>query len=257
MLFNKINKINKINFINDDCSICLTNIKKSSNTLSCNHTFHKDCIDEWLKNNSTCPNCRTTVKIIEKTVPTPIITPNIIINIPITVINNNQNTTQKNIIKYILLSLYILVILFHACSSVYYYYQSQKINNNINNYIKTLNDTELGDHNHNTYESWILITSDIVYYFMFIITNIIIFKDVNDCCCSKLGAIFVLVGITIANFIIHLQFNGNTNSYLSDKELNFDVSYSKDLDLAILLYFCSYVSELCITASIFGYRKMF
>ena len=242
MIFNTTNK---------DCSICLTNIKKSSHTLSCNHTFHKDCIDEWLKNNSTCPNCRTTVKIIEKTVPTPIVTPNITINIPITVINNNQNRIQKNIIKYILLSLYILVILFHACSSVYYYYQSQKINKNINNYIKILNDTELGDHDHNTYESWILISTDMVYYFMFIITNIMFFKDVNDCCCSKLGAIVVLAGFTIANFIIHSEFNRNTNSYLNDKNLNFDLLYSTDLELAILLFYFSFVGKIFYTPVVF------
>lgn len=43
-----------------ECCICLENIddtdcKKLDN---CEHVFHKDCINEWFKNNVTCPICR-------------------------------------------------------------------------------------------------------------------------------------------------------------------------------------------------------
>jgi hypothetical protein len=250
MLFNTNN--------NDDCSICLSKLSKlvissKSHTLSCNHTYHKNCIDEWFKNNSTCPLCRTNITIIQQKVQPPSLEQplNITINIPIIIKNQNSNNKTKKIIKIISLFLYSLFILFHIGSAVYYYYQSHRINSNINNYIKTLNETELGDHNNNTYSEEILLISDIVYYMMFFLTNIIVLKNVKDCCCNLAGSCAILTAFIIANLIIHSQFNVNTNSYLNDKELNFDLSYSKDLDLAILLYYCSYVSELIVMVIIF------
>ena len=46
------------------CSICLDYYDDPEiklNKLSCNHVFHKDCIQEWLKNNNTCPECRSEI----------------------------------------------------------------------------------------------------------------------------------------------------------------------------------------------------
>lgn len=45
------------------CSICLAEYlpKETLRIIpECNHYFHADCIDEWLKMNSTCPLCRNT-----------------------------------------------------------------------------------------------------------------------------------------------------------------------------------------------------
>lgn len=58
-----------------ECPICLDTIDEESNPkaplignacnykkammLKCNHIFHKSCIDEWMKKNSTCPYCRS------------------------------------------------------------------------------------------------------------------------------------------------------------------------------------------------------
>ena len=47
---------------NDHCAICLEEYKPGTykRTISCNHTFHKKCIDKWFKksNNFNCPICR-------------------------------------------------------------------------------------------------------------------------------------------------------------------------------------------------------
>ncbi|KAL9665284.1 hypothetical protein QQ045_020699 [Rhodiola kirilowii] len=43
------------------CSICLCEYKAQDMLRSipdCNHYFHSDCVDEWLKLNATCPVCR-------------------------------------------------------------------------------------------------------------------------------------------------------------------------------------------------------
>lgn len=31
-------------------------------TLICGHTFHRDCIDEWIKFDPSCPTCRQSIK---------------------------------------------------------------------------------------------------------------------------------------------------------------------------------------------------
>ena len=46
------------------CSICLDDYSDPEiklNKLPCNHIFHKDCVQEWLKDNDTCPDCRTEI----------------------------------------------------------------------------------------------------------------------------------------------------------------------------------------------------
>ncbi|XP_050386379.1 putative RING-H2 finger protein ATL21A [Argentina anserina] len=47
------------------CSICLSDYrpKETLKTIpECNHSFHANCIDEWLKLNATCPICRKSPK---------------------------------------------------------------------------------------------------------------------------------------------------------------------------------------------------
>jgi hypothetical protein len=41
------------------CSICLSDKNEKVTTTTCNHNFHKHCLDEWLKTNNTCPYCRS------------------------------------------------------------------------------------------------------------------------------------------------------------------------------------------------------
>jgi hypothetical protein len=48
-----------------ECAICLGTVEsRNFKTLTCNHCFHKECIDIWLKDHSTCPYCRSLVKFI-------------------------------------------------------------------------------------------------------------------------------------------------------------------------------------------------
>ena len=54
-----------------DCSICINQIQEGEEILNCGHTFHFSCIQRWLRNNNTCPMCRsqvinTTKKILKK-----------------------------------------------------------------------------------------------------------------------------------------------------------------------------------------------
>ena len=45
--------------MNYECSICLEDIElKDLEILSCNHKFHKECIDTWFRINKNCPMCK-------------------------------------------------------------------------------------------------------------------------------------------------------------------------------------------------------
>lgn len=49
---------------NDSCVICICEFEEQEEVkkLTCNHIFHKSCIEEWLKNHSTCPVCKHSLK---------------------------------------------------------------------------------------------------------------------------------------------------------------------------------------------------
>ena len=40
------------------CSICLEDLKETVETTSCNHRFHKSCLEKWLEKSGKCPYCR-------------------------------------------------------------------------------------------------------------------------------------------------------------------------------------------------------
>lgn len=57
----RINKDDSLIKNNDNCPICLEFYKvgEYKRTLSCNHTYHKKCVDRWIKSNDKfCPICR-------------------------------------------------------------------------------------------------------------------------------------------------------------------------------------------------------
>ncbi|EXB65353.1 Uncharacterized RING finger protein [Morus notabilis] len=48
-----------------DCAICLEDFKYGDECrifVSCNHGFHRACVDEWLVRNRHCPLCRGSVR---------------------------------------------------------------------------------------------------------------------------------------------------------------------------------------------------
>ncbi|XP_058793289.1 LOW QUALITY PROTEIN: E3 ubiquitin-protein ligase RNF8-like, partial [Phymastichus coffea] len=55
-----IDKVNNIMDENLTCSICSELLVKAM-TLNCSHTFCWFCIDSWIKRKRECPNCRSTV----------------------------------------------------------------------------------------------------------------------------------------------------------------------------------------------------
>lgn len=62
-----MNNINEIN----NCAICLTELTDSVNTLTCNHSYHNDCINGWFKaleknkQATTCPLCKRNIVYIK------------------------------------------------------------------------------------------------------------------------------------------------------------------------------------------------
>lgn len=48
----------------NECTVCLSEIEEGERIrkLRCKHTFHRDCLDQWLQQYwATCPLCRTKV----------------------------------------------------------------------------------------------------------------------------------------------------------------------------------------------------
>lgn len=51
------------------CSICLESLQKTLRIVTkCDHTFHKICLEDWMKENNTCPLCRVLLNT-EKFIP--------------------------------------------------------------------------------------------------------------------------------------------------------------------------------------------
>jgi len=43
------------------CPICHEEDTAIRQTITCNHTFHHHCIQEWFRHNNTCPLCRSII----------------------------------------------------------------------------------------------------------------------------------------------------------------------------------------------------
>lgn len=48
---------------NNTCAICFEDIDDfNCKRISCNHLFHKECLDRWILYKRVCPMCREPVK---------------------------------------------------------------------------------------------------------------------------------------------------------------------------------------------------
>jgi hypothetical protein len=64
----KFNKLNNDNSnAEEKCTICQFEYLKNEELrqLTCNHCFHPACVDEWLKKEKCCPNCKKEVILRE------------------------------------------------------------------------------------------------------------------------------------------------------------------------------------------------
>ncbi len=213
----------------NNCSICLENITKNLKKLECNHQFHLNCIDQWVKKSNTCPLCRTPIE--KQVVYTQ---PQIIIDIP--QINNPPNSRQ-NKCKYILIVCFVILYLFHIFASAYNIAIINKTNNQINNYIN--NFTTIEKEKINTYTNVldVLIIVDIIYFIILILitTFIIHFKN----CCSNIcnNCIYSIITVIIfTNFLIRHSYYINLKKTLNNIDLE---SYKFDLYTSYLIFLSS------------------
>ena len=44
-----------------ECSVCLGPHERTAAELACGHSFHRQCIERWLRISANCPICRATV----------------------------------------------------------------------------------------------------------------------------------------------------------------------------------------------------
>ncbi|ESN96969.1 hypothetical protein HELRODRAFT_86099 [Helobdella robusta] len=52
-------------FLNEECPICLERFEESCFVceLFCRHTYHLNCLEEWLHERPACPLCQKEIKI--------------------------------------------------------------------------------------------------------------------------------------------------------------------------------------------------
>lgn len=48
-----------------NCSICQEELRTGTRLRACQHTFHEQCIDQWLQMNTRCPVCRHDVRDLQ------------------------------------------------------------------------------------------------------------------------------------------------------------------------------------------------
>ncbi len=207
------------------CSVCLYSLKTNVKVLDCKHSFHENCINEWLKAKNNCPLCRYPIKTVEISISIPN-------NIPSN--TNIPRRRTKNIIttKNILLILFSLFVLVNFCSSFYMYAITYKIRSVV-----------YPSENSNDSSS-ILLLIDIFYVLAFIFcSSNLIFNKLNNRYNNKGCSAFVILIIYIINIVFH-------QSYIRDgfdKTNKYQLGIKYQLVIATVLFGSSYfLKTMCL-----------
>lgn len=78
------------------CSICAQPFEEPVSGNRCNHTFCKQCITTWLKNNKTCPICRCPVSLKNFTFINTCIVSNLLENLIVQCKHCNQTNIRRS-----------------------------------------------------------------------------------------------------------------------------------------------------------------
>jgi hypothetical protein len=230
-----LNKIDEESLNN--CSICLLSLINDIKKLSCNHSFHENCITDWLKLKTSCPLCRSLISIPMENLTS--------LNITIIQTNNNHNN-HNNYYKLFMYSYYIF-ILFNFCSTCYLDVNITQINNHIIDIIlnnETMINLVSETKNNN---AGFLFFFDIIYMIIYLFGNIYI--NINLFC----GLITVFFSYVI-NITIHRIFISDGFNKLDNNIYNFDESYKKNFILSIILYSTSF-TIITIYIFIYAFKK--
>jgi hypothetical protein len=74
----------------EECPICLDIFKNEEiNILSCNHKYHPQCINQWMKEKKNCPKCRRDIVNIPKNLSKDFINSHALIALNVVMSNGN------------------------------------------------------------------------------------------------------------------------------------------------------------------------
>ena len=228
--------------ININCSICTDNLEIQSKrcciknnipikTLECNHQYHTDCIDTWLKNHNTCPLCRKEVKKVSG-----IYISSNERNLERNVERNNFINKIKNNKKDILC--FILYILFLSGAIAHIITLSSTLN-----YINEFNNTNSSNvfHKKRIINNFIVIGVYIAFLSILLFLNIQ-FRNKKWFPVSFFAGPSIIITLTLCYVYYNVVNNNNITDYIkslndtnniNDKKMN---NYIINKNLIILMY---------------------
>ena len=222
--------------ININCSICTDNLEKNNTpikTLDCNHQYHTDCIDIWLKEHNTCPLCRQEVKkvsVIYNNYTNQNINQNTEIN---TEINTQRNTQRNKIKRYVLYFLFYILLLSGAIA--YIITLSSTLN-----YIEDFNNTNSS----NDFHKKKIVNNIIIIIVYIVLLSIVFFSKIffGNRNCINICAPHIIILLTIFGIYFNVLNNNDITNYIkslndtnniNDKKIN---NYIITRNLIILIY---------------------
>ncbi len=196
------------------CSICISSLINDISKLSCNHSFHEKCINEWLKLKKSCPLCRTSIII-----------PNLDVLPPI-----NINTRVFSFNPYFGILSFIFII-FNFFSNFYLDFNISQSNNPIN---KTLinNQTLNISKSNNNYSIFFVFVTDVFYMMMYYYASkfLILYTTQNLCSIATVSI------CTVFNIVVHLIYILDTFKKYDDTIYEFSKRSKNIFIVSVILY---------------------